>query len=236
MIGLIAITTLALMSPNHTWEEIVQPKFQDATFTVKVVKGSQAELRKINSDFGTSYRFSYMKAKLKEPFMLRLESRAEETDVLYVMNGPRKLYRIPKIHIGSTENVANAPGKRQTVMDFGVLTPSLFDTLFSAKFDRVDRETGDLVYDLTYQHPRYDDTSRHRVWIDPDKKFIAKRVWFAQDGHEQATFIYDLPRQVNGVWWPTRLTVKNVEGKVAGVTQYTELAINTGLPDSLFKF
>lgn len=237
MTGLLALTLLAVTRPSYSWQDIVQPNFQDAEFVVRAVKGNQRELKKINNDFATSYRFqsSYMKAEVKEPFMMRLESTVEDTHLLYVLNGGRKMYKIPRTGLNLKQDVSHAPGKRQTTMDFGLLTPSLFTGMFDATFKRVDRETGDLVFDLTYKS-KFDDTSRHRVWVDPTRKYVTKRVWFAQDGHEMATFIYDKPIHQSGVWLPTRATVKNVEDKVAGITEYTDVKINVGIPSSRFAF
>lgn len=231
---MIAVVALCLLTPS--WRDIVQPDFRDCTFTARAVKGNERELKKISSEFAQSYKFSFMKAKVKEPFMVRLESNVEGTELLYVLNNGRRLYRIPKLGIGKVENVSNAPGKQQTVLDFGILTPSLFETLWDATFVRNDRETGDYVFDLTYKHPRYNDTTRQRIWVDPQKKIVAKRVWFAQDGHEMATFQYVKAQEQDGVWYPTEAIVNNVDGKLAGITSYTNMKINVGLPDTLFKF
>lgn len=212
-----------------------QPALKDASFTARVVMGDQRELAKINKDFGQSYRFKRMSVRMKEPFKLRLESTVDDTAMFFVVNGARRLIRIPRSNINIRENLATSPGKRQTALDFGMLTPGLFDGLFEAKFVRMDRATGDPVFDLTYEK-RLNDTSRHRVWIDKTKKYIKRREWYSQlDGRLLATFTYENPEQQGGVWFPSRVIVRNAENRQAGVTQYEGLKINTGLPDSLFK-
>jgi outer membrane lipoprotein-sorting protein len=225
-------------APNYTWRDIVQPGFQDITFTGRAVKASQPELRKISPDFETSYRFlgSEVHAEIKEPFMLRMDSNVEDTVVQYIENGGRRVFRIPRSRISKIEDVANAPGKRQTPLDFGILTNSLFETLFDGAYVRTDRETGTLVFDLTYKHPAFSDTSRQRVWVDAEKRYVTKRVWFAQDGHEMATFLYQDPKLQNGIWFPSRAIVKNVDDAVAGVTEYTKVVVNSGLSDRPFQF
>lgn len=220
---------------SYDWQDIVQRGFKDASFTAKTVKGVQKELQKINKDFAYSYRFDYAEAKIKEPHKLRVESVVEDTRLMYIVSGTKKFYNVGG-RLKGTEDVSNAPGKRQTTMDFGVLTPSLFQDPFKATFVRVDRESGDLVFDLTYQTPKYDDTSRHRVWVDKDKRFIKKRVWFSQEGNQLATFTYEAPKNKDGVWFPTKCTVVNNDGKVAGVTEYTKMEINAGIADSVFKW
>lgn len=237
MTNLLAIAAALTMTSTAepTWEDIVQKNFKDCVFTARVITGNQRELKKINKDFAASYRFSFMNAKVKEPYKVKLESTVDDTDIVYVLVGTKRTYRIPRIKAQTTEDLSNSPGKRQTVVDFGILTPSLFRDLFKADYIRTDRANNDYVFDLTYKEPRWNDTSKHRVWIDPQKKYITKRVWYSQEGKLLATFVYDNPKNEDGVWFPTKCTVKNAEDKVAGVTEYQSMKINTGLADSVFK-
>ncbi len=226
------ITTLTLAQGSIDWHDIVQNGFNDAKFVARAVKGDQKELKKINDDFGQSFRFTKTTAYVKEPFMLRMESEVDDTKLMYVLNGGKKVYKLGKLSY--TDNVEKAPGKRQTLFDFGILTPSLFKDFYVAKYIRTDSASGDYVFDVTY-NPKYDDTTRYRIWVDKDKKIVNKRVWFAQEGHQRATFIYENAKKLDGIWFPTRCTVKNVDDKVAGITEYEQISINPGLPDSLFK-
>lgn len=236
MIGVIALVSSVAIGGSYTWQDIVQPNFKDCTFEARIVKANESELKKINKDFAASFRFTFLKAELKEPFMLRFESKAEGTDVQYLQNDGRRDFRVPKIRFNKVDDVADAPGKQQLVMEFGILTPSLFEDRFDATFVRQDRETGDLVFDLTYKHPKYHDTTRQRVWVDPQKRYTTKRVWFAQDGHEMATFIYQDPKEQAGVWFPSQAIVEDVDGQVAGITRYSKMSINVGLSDKIFEF
>jgi hypothetical protein len=234
------VASVALLGLQGTSiNDYVQPNFKDASFQIKLVFGNQDELAKINKDFGTSYRFKTMDAKLKEPFMLRLTGSVEDTDVLFIQNGVDRLYSIPKMHIKQRENLDDEPGKRQTPLDFGFLTPSMFAAstpggeLFESKFVRNDRATGDMVFDITY-NPKYKYRSYYRVWIDPQKHYITKREWYRKE-RQLATFFYSEPVNQQGVWLPTHLLVKNVDNVRAGETEYVAIKLNTGLDDSLFK-
>jgi len=219
---------------SPTIQSYIQPALQDATFVAKVIKGDQRELKKINDDFGQSYRFDKTTIQFKEPLKLRLEANVEDTRILYIINGPTQYIKIPKAHVNSKQNLATKPGRRQTPLDFGMLTPSMFQGLFEAKFVRMDRATGDAVFDLTFP-ARLDDTSRSRIWVDTQKKYITKREWYNQHGRQLATFFYENPLNESGVWLPTKLTVRNVDDKVAGITGYESIKVNTGLSDSLFE-
>jgi outer membrane lipoprotein-sorting protein len=232
MNSFLAFTALAVVQATPHIGDSIQANLRDATFRINVAQGVQRELNKINKDFGQSYRFKYTDVQLKEPFMMRLESVVEDTNVLMIINGHERMFRVPRARLVDRQNLAKAPGKRQTLLDFGLLTPSLFRDLFEAKFVRVDRAAGDLVFDLTFQDRI--DTSRHRVWIDKDKRIVNRREWYNQQGRQLATFTYENPQQVSGVWFPTRCVVRNMDNQVAGVTQYVNIRVNAGIADSVF--
>jgi outer membrane lipoprotein-sorting protein len=237
MYSSLVLAVIALWpTQDPTWRDIVQPGFKDLSFVGTVLQADSRELKKISSDFAASYRLlnDDVSAKLKEPFMIRMEAHVEDTNVLFVENGTRRLFKVP--NISKVENVSSAPGKRQSLLDFGILTPSLFESLFDAKFVRQDRESGDWVFDLTYKEPSFDDTSRQRIWVENQKHYTTKRMWFAQDGHQMATFLYQSPVLQNGVWIPSKVVVKNVDDRVAGITEYKSVRVNTGLSDQPFHF
>lgn len=210
-----------------------QPNLRDFSFVADVKVGNQGELKKIGKDFGLAYTADDVTIRCKDTFKLRGEMRFDDTTIIYIENRNEKAFQVPHLP-RKKENVANAPGKQQNVFDFGLLTPDLFETFMDAKFVRNDRATGDAVFDVTY-NPKYNDTSRYRIWIDPARKIITKKEWFGQDGNLRATFTFDKPSQVNGLWVPTEATVINAEGKLAGRFAYTRWKVNSGLPDSLFK-
>lgn len=228
------IAAVALGQSTVKISDCWQTGFQDASFVASVASSNQKELAKINKDFANSYRFKSTEVVLKEPFKLRLETKVDDMDILFIVNGSTRVVRIPSRGIRNKENLSKAPGKRQTALDFGLLTPALFNNLFQAKFVRVDRATGDTVFDLTYI-PALDDTTRHRIWVDADQKFINKREWYSQNGgHLLATFLYSDAKKFGSVWFPTKLTVKNAENKVAGSTTYSKVKVNSGVADSNF--
>jgi outer membrane lipoprotein-sorting protein len=167
--------------------------------------------------------------------MARMETHVKGADVLFIENGTRRKFRIPRFNLSRVENVSGSPGKRETSLDIGILTPSLFTEMYDAKFVRRGSAPGELIFDLTYKNPPYEDTTRQRVWVDSQKRYTTKREWYAQDGHLKAVFLYEDPKLQNGVWFPSMVTIKNGAGGIAGVVAYTNVRVNTGLSDQLFK-
>ncbi|MBS1717974.1 MAG: outer membrane lipoprotein-sorting protein [Armatimonadetes bacterium] len=230
----IMLTAIALLAHTDSSDisSYLQTNIEDLSFTVRVVQSDQSELAKVNKDFGASYRFESTKVKLKEPFMLRLDSSVDNTAAEYIFNGSHRTILVRRAHIKLQENLQHSPGKRQTIFDFGLLTPSVFQSLYKAVYVRHDRATGYPVFDVTY---RSDDNSRSRIWIDPQRHIIWKREWYNQEGRQLATFLYERPAQIGGVWIPTRVTVKNTDDVIGGVTAYESIKVNSGLEDSIFK-
>lgn len=234
---ILAFTVFSLATPlvNPSINDFI-PKFRDAAFTMKVGQANFAELRKINKDFADSYRFKTTDVKMKEPFKLRVEGKLDGSSIMYIINGKNKLVKVPRSKLSFRDNVANSPGKIQTPLDFGLITASLFDDFYVATFVRSDRATGDAVFDLTYE-PRFKDKTRQRVFIEPTTKLLNKREWYNRKGELMAVFSYGGATKDagTGVYFPTTLTVRNAENKVAGTATYSDLKVNDGLSEALFE-
>lgn len=231
-IGLAAGAALAQPSISS----LTQPGLKDLSFTWVVESANQAELAKINRDFAQSMRIKRSTVEMMEPFMLRMESTVEDSQVIFIVNGGKKVTRIPRSGLVARDDVSRAPGKRQTWFDFGILTPSLFSNYFSAKFLRTEAR-GDLngthVFDIAYV-ASLNDKTRHRIWIDPTRKIVRKREWYGQDGTLRAVFSYQSPIQSNGQWVPSRLVVTNASGRQAGVSVFQNIRANGGIAASRF--
>ncbi|GIV21129.1 MAG: hypothetical protein KatS3mg023_2880 [Armatimonadota bacterium] len=222
------------MAQSQDINDYVQTRLHDLRATVRQQTANQRELEKINKDFANSYRIKQMTARYKEPSKMRLESKVGVVNVVYIINGNQK--HVSAGPIKNTDDISNAPGKRQSLMDFGILTPS-FMKLVNAKFLRYDHEDGVRypVFELTWANS--DDTSKHIVWMDGKTRTVVKRQWYNQQGKLMAVFYYKNPVEAApGIWVPTRVEVYNAEGKLGGVTTYVDLHVNEGLPDSLFRF
>lgn len=232
-----SLVALAVLGQSQSIGDYASTGFRDLQFTAKVGTADFRELGKINKDFAQSYRFKSTEVWLKEPFKLKMQTTVDDTTITFYTVGTKKSTRIPKAKISLNEDVGKAPGKRQTLFDFGVMSPSLFTELFQAKFVRLDRATSNAVFDLTYP-AEMKDTGRHRIWIDPARKLITKHEWYAQQGRNQgrlmATFQYSEPKKIGDFWMNTTVTVFNADNKKAGSASYSNIKVNEGIADSVF--
>lgn len=231
------LTGVILGQSNPTIGSVAATNLKDVKFTWVVENANQRELAKINRDFANSMRFKTSMVEMEEPFKLRMESTVEDSTVIFIVNGPKKLIKIPRTGLTQREDVSGAPGKRQTFFDFGLLTPSLFQNYFTGTFVR-NETRGDLsglaVFDVKYV-PSLNDKTRHRIWVDKTKKVVIKREWYGQDGVLKATFRLGAHTQSNGSWIPTRITVYNADNAVAGSSRFENVVANRGIDDARFN-
>ena len=226
------ILAFVTLSQGESIEPFLQPGFRDASFRAKIVDKDYDALDAISKDFAQGYRLGDLTIQLKEPYKIRADAQSDDSKVSLIVNGLVRAYKLP--HLKPIRmDLGKRPGNRQTALDFGLLTPSLFKDLFDAKFVR--REvSGQPVFDLTYK-PAFDDATRYRIWLDPKTRTVAKREWYSRTGELRATFVFESPLQSNGASIPTAMTVMNAGGKVAGRTRYENVRLNRGIPDSVFE-
>jgi len=212
-------------------DDYTQP-IKDISFWMDVRTANQTELHKISGDFANAYRFEHMTFKVKDSFQIRGDTKVDDMSVSMIMNDGIRTFKGKGL--SAKTDVRKKPGQRQTLFEFGLLTPKLFEDFLTAKFIRDDRATGDVVFDVGF-NPRFGDKTRYRIWIDPAKKYNTKKEWYGQDGNLKATFYFTEPIQVGSFWVPSIATVRNAEGTVAGALNYSKFKINDGLDDSIFK-
>lgn len=208
----------------------------DFTATGVVVSSNQRELEKINKDLGFLYRFNRVTMRYKEPNKVRIEGTVEGTRGVYIVNGTIQIVSVPKLRLNTRRDFGNSPGKRKSLADMGLIS-EWYLTYTNFRFLRAGTVDGTPVgiFEMTYKD-RDEDTSRHIFYIDPVTKVVRKRDSYRQDGSFQAVYYYRDVREVApGIWFPTRIEVQNADRKIAGVTRYENIRVNTGLPDSLFQ-
>jgi hypothetical protein len=209
--------------------QIVAADLRDFQATVKVLKADRTELNKINRDFAMAYSLRDLTMRYKEPNKLRMEGAIGHL----VFNGATRQFRVPLLKLNQKDELGEAPGKRYSLFDVGVLTPSALAAIQS-KFLRPEAVEG-VSTQVFEVHYRGDDSARFVVWVDPARRTVMKRAWYDGAGKLKATFLYSEHKQLEpGLWAPTRLEIRNGEDALAGVTAYSDLKVNQGLDDSLF--
>ena len=216
--------------------EYVCQKLDDFTATMSVVSVNEREMAKISKDAILLYKFHRVLMRYKEPNMVRIEGSQEGTKATFVMTGTEQWTVIPKLGYKQYRKFDNSPGKRKSLLDVGLVS-EYYLTYTNAKYlrDGVVDGAPVAVFEVTYKASNLD-TSKHILYIDRKTKVVRKHDAYTQTGKLQAVYHFrDLKEVAPGIWFPTRIEAQNADGALAGVTAYSDIKVNQGLPDSLFR-
>ena len=195
-----------------------------------VVEEVRPELKKIGGDFADAYRFHKVSIAYEQPDKMHLETAVLNVHIAYTINGNRKFTSVPTYHVHKIEDVTGAPGKKQSLLDIGLVPPELL-TLYNAVY--VGKKGTQLIYDLNAKQDRFHD----RIWIDPVTHITTKREHYNQDGKLIVWFLYKNPVEPRPkMYIPSRVEVYNPSNKLAAVTEYRNIKINLPVDQSLFEF
>lgn len=207
--------------------------FRDITLTCRVTYANQAELRKIGKDFGKSYEFKTTTVYFKAPDKMKIEGKLGMVGAKIVMNGNRKATVIPALRISKKEDVSDEPHKRQTDLDLGIVTDSLWRDyrVLSVSSEKV---VSKQIYRVVFVRENARE-KRHVAWIDGEYLKLLKLEKYESDGGLKARYLYSNHTLVGGVVWvPRRVDVYSPDGKLAGTSVYENISVNTNIPDSEF--
>lgn len=229
--SLIAVALPAAAAPAAPpLSAFASTKFRTLQLDSYVAKENRVELKKIGGDFADAYRVHSLSVTYAQPDKLHFESVVLNVHIAYTINGNRKFTSVPTYHVHKIEDVSGHPGKRQSLLDLGLVPPELF-TLFTATY--VGKEGTQLIYDIKPKEDRYYD----RVWIDPVTHITTKRKHFNQDGKLIMWFKYKNPVEPRPkMYVPSIVEVYNPSNKLAAVTDYRNVKVNLPVDNTIFDF
>jgi outer membrane lipoprotein-sorting protein len=166
---------------------------------------------------------------------LRVDSKAGLFSVRYVINGKRKSTQVPGLHINKVKDITGKPGMEQSMLDSGIITPGFLADSVESRFVGYQKLDGRKVPEFEFWYTDEPNSRHHFVWMDPAKRYVLRHDVFNRSGGLKMRFVFKQPTKAAGVWVPTRVEVYNAELRQAAVTQYTNIRVNTGLSESLFR-
>jgi hypothetical protein len=215
--------------------DYAQPALRDFQATGTVLAKNDAELKKIDNSLVQGYRFRESLLQYKEPLKLRVDSKAGLLSVRYVINGKRKATQVPGLRINKVKDITGRPGEEQSMLDSGIITPGFLADAVASRFVGQQKLDGRQVPVFEFWYTDEPHSRHHFVWMDPAKRIILRHDVHHRSGGLKMRFVHKQPTQVSGVWVPTRLELYNAQGRLAAVTRYAQVKVNTGLSESLFR-
>ena len=227
---------VAKAEESHDIADYVSDRLEDFTARMRVKSFDDHEGEKINKDFGYIYKLKGdVILSYKEANQLRVEGQVGTQRITMINNGPKQYIRLSS-GVKYNSDLGNSPGKRKTLIDAGMISKAYL-AYTNAEFKRMQVVNGVncAFFKISYKDKSLD-TSYRNVWIDPKTKVTVKREEFSQEGKLNCTYLYLEPKEiVSGIWFPTKITVVNKNGKEAGTTTYNDVKVNQGLNSSLFN-
>ena len=229
-VAALALTTALAAQAAPDIQALTSENVKTLQASSEIVTENQDELKKISGDISIAYRLHRGALVYEQPGKLRIEATIPHLATgYYIINGNEKLTVGPFYH--KKQDTTGEPGKRQTLLDFGLVPPELL-TDYTATFLR--RENGLLCFQI--QPKQAGETQKDLVWIDPKTHITTQRYNYGRDGKLTKWFLYKNPLEVApGIFVPTRVELYNTQNKLAGATVYQNIRVNQPVSDSLFK-
>lgn len=206
---------------------------KDVSFVLTVTEKNIEVMEKVDANYARTYELKTAKIYIKEPNKLRTEGKLGMVKFEYIINGGHKIVRAPLLKIRKESDYTGNPGKLNDAMDFGIILPSLWsmrrieildDPAASARGEtKIRLRWGDVAMSIV-------------LWLD-SKELYLKRME-KRDGDDKLKIVvaYSNHRKVDGLAWiPTRVEMFAPNGDKVGASELTDIKINSGLADSLFK-
>lgn len=217
-------------------EQFAQTSLADLTGSLSMEFRDQQELNRMGKDFRDVYRFSKARVEFLEPGMMRMETKAGFFKVLMLQSHDRKMLSVPLVGIRNVHDISHSPSSRQGLLELGLLTPSLLDSvevkpLGAAVVEGVHA----WRYELTYKGETF--LHRQEVAVDPATRVLVERRVYESNGALKVRFVYkDAVEAAAGVWVPAHVLVYSPSGKHAATMRYDKVQVNTGLKPEVFSF
>ena len=206
--------------------------FRDLKMDVAIAYSNQKELAVIGKDYGKAYGFKNAELFFKVPDKFEMTARAGLVNVSYVITGDIK--RIKAGLIKKTDDISKEPHKKQTALDVGVVSDSLWKE-FNVDYERKEMDGDTPVYVLSLTRSN-SPSKKQYIWVSAKDFRLLKREKHESDGSLRVRYIYSGHKEYkDAVWVPGEVKVYNEHGRLAGTSCYSNVRVNTGIPDSEFK-
>lgn len=203
--------------------------FKDVSMTCRVIRANHDELQRIGKDFEKSYEIKTSRIEYKAPDKMKMEGKLGLVTVTMIINGDQKAFIVPSIHYTKRENIKGKPHQRQTELDLGVLTASLWRDYIVSSSVR-----DGSFYKIVYARSN----SPHKkmiLWADCKSLCLTRVDKLDDDGKLKSKYIYSGHKKLGGIWVPTKIDIFSSQGKLAAETGYDSIKVNSGIADSTFK-
>jgi outer membrane lipoprotein-sorting protein len=237
---MLALVFVGLMasSLNAETSDGIKKRLADASASVRDLKGtmvvhpaSKSDAKEINKGIIEFLDHGFREAKVhyRRPDRFRAQGKAKGMDVTYIMNGDRKQVIAPALMLRKTENLSRNRAKKQSTLDMGFAS----DSLWRDNNVRVVSESNGVVQ-LQLIPVGATGKRKELIWLDSRTLKLIKRERYKGNGKLKTRQFYSNHKMMGKMPIATLIKVYSADGGFAGSIDYKDLAVNTGVAESLF--
>lgn len=207
--------------------------FQDLTMQGAVTYKNKEALAKLDPAYARLYEFSTATVYLKPPDKLRMDGKLGMVKFEYIINGPIKIFRAPKVRVNKKEDYGDDPAKLQGPLDLGIVTPTLWLNRRLEVLDDPDAQAaGEIKLSLRWMKGNM----QYLAWLDAASLTLKRFEKRDAASNLLARAVYSNHQRIDGVVWvPGKVEVFAGDGTKAGTSELVSAKANTGLQDSFFQ-
>jgi outer membrane lipoprotein-sorting protein len=213
---------------------LIASRLSDLTATAVARDVNSKEITRLKQS-AQVLQFKRLQFFYKLPDKFRVDSRFREMfRVSMVQNGDRKTVRT-SLGLRRSRNVADDPAKKQSPLDFGLLSSGLWNDY---RVQVLSEETYEgalcLVLRLTLiEDPAY---GHHKLWLDRKTLRILRRERYNGEGALKVSYLFKQPElSGSGLWYSRRIELYSPTGHFVGALELQDVRINQGVTDELFR-
>lgn len=232
---LLAVATAAKAAPDVRAEvRKATGGLRDFSYVATVVKRNDAVLKKMGKKFVQQHEIKKVQSMYKVPDKFRMEGTLGLVKVQMINTGTTRIFRVPALRITKRDDISKELFKKQTCLDIGLLCESAWDD-FNAKYLKTEQLPTGPAYVIDFVR-KWENPKTYHTWVDQKTLRILKIEKRDSNGKIQSIFAFPEAKQIGGVIWaPTRVELRSPTGELAGVTEFSDMKVNTGLTDKLFQ-
>lgn len=238
IVGLLLIAECACAFPANEQDlkaaiEAATCGFKDMSATVIVREKNKDVLTSVDEGFARLYDFQSAQIQLKAPDKIRIESKLGMVKVEYIISDGKKIFRAPKIKMNKVDDYSHSPAKLQKPLDFGLVTPQLWEGRSVEIVDDAEANAnGEIKLKLMW--PTGDMVNY--AWLDAEHYWLKRFEKRDAKDNLISRVEYSNPKNLgNVIWLPTKVELYAPDGGKAGATEFTDIKVNSGLADAIFK-
>lgn len=209
--------------------------YKDLSLSARVVFTDKKVLKGIGKDFPKAFEVEKTNIKFKFPDMNKVDGKLGMVGIAVITNGDTRYFIVPSLGINKKVDITGRPEQRQSDLDLGVLSDTLWREWVITKTEEIDTRSGSQ-YVITFCRSNGRD-AKSVIYVDAKTlKILKLEKYHPKYGPLQVTYMFSgHTYEADTIWVPKRTDVYDAKGKLAASTVYENIRVNSGISSAEFE-